>query len=1435
MAKRKFLLAIGQSNSTAIGDAQSWEDNNPLIRIRSPQATPSQVSQGSYGDYFTMPSTFPGGPQTGRFGEGPKRGSWQSFDLKGLAAQNVKMLTFYDPIASYFNLGSGYTIRYPGTCTTLAGCTQDKLVSTAYWQYDPVGLKVTRKKTGIEHTISSGWVGLTNQATVTPAMIPPPEPGEDFTYEIRLESSAAGKVRFTSMFGGLSDLGMVLEPADTTARFGNILNAAGAPIKAVMKYSAKPLPDNACIQFKRFLGFGDWDQGASPPTYPQTLSRVSYASENGELLVRSINSTNGLVEHGLNNGDRVRVGVSGGGSSTLPTGLSSTTTYFVVKATPRTFKLSTTLGGTPEPYINSGTIVGAEYFDVRRGVRIAWAPPTLANTWATNDSIEVQTRIFYPNGLGGGASEVVNWEFEENQPIAINWLATGSLPTGAPGLALNTIYYIKNLSQVSSGICRFQFSETPGGAPLVLNGGTAPSTQASLNIVYAPETLYVSRKLKSDATMVATASAGGFNASQAYGIMEGERVRFSSALPIPSPFVAGKDYFIIRRIDLGPFGVIENDLVFQLAEYLGGTAIPFAASQLVAIDRVDLPYMYEITNAIGSTNYVFPASSGTAPFNTSAYKFTNGEVNDRFAAQASFGMRVLETWRGSLSGVKLRSISGANLGQSVTLGDITYEIVGGQFRSTVAYTGTFSNAVANLDKFVMEPPMVGGVATPWHKWAYWLPWSPFEGRAYANGTQSGTLTASVGGAITYNGFFGEPLAKNTAIKFDSQQRVLRKDVVAADGNINGDPAQILGASTTTQLAVEPTRIGEIGYAIEFLTGALAGQIRNIVQDSVGVIYTDPFPAAPAVNDEYQVITVTRPTDIWHVETTPIVSAGEPINGWIGRKILFTSGALTGQSRTIIFCNPNKIRVSPGFTGTPAAGDTFDIVEEGVPWPMVDGKTYYVSTCTQSALTFSATYNGAAVTSPTGITNSGVVAVQYDQENKYNPYPPGFNYPNHYTPVAGVYQPYDGYKASSLQPKQGHYVGLGSRLYDYFGETMHVIPFAVGATAITHSELNIFGSDQGAGHAWYDPDQQLSWAPGEPNNCYARLMDVLDSAKNAFAANGDTGECVGIVWLQGENDAFSLDAADRYEKTCSTLKASIRSAIKERGLYSGSAHKIPWVHPKIRAATGWSYAVEINDAIDRMVESDPYSRTFSVEDATVMPDLVHYTGASMHLIATRAYDALLQIYRMGTSEVDICNLALANIGDSGQITSIDPPDGSTQATLCARFYPIARDSLLEMHPWDFATKRKSLEATDNLRTEWQYAYLVPPDLASVIAVLPPDARDDQYDYKTKVAQKYIIEADIFGKRILYTNQQDAHIRYTAKVADTTAFSQLFVIALSWHLSAMLAGPIIKGDVGAAEAKRCGQMMAFYMGRATQHDSINKQLVPPTHTAPWMSNR
>ena len=73
----------------------------------------------------------------------------------------------------------------------------------------------------------------------------------------------------------------------------------------------------------------------------------------------------------------------------------------------------------------------------------------------------------------------------------------------------------------------------------------------------------------------------------------------------------------------------------------------------------------------------------------------------------------------------------------------------------------------------------------------------------------------------------------------------------------------------------------------------------------------------------------------------------------------------------------------------------------------------------------------------------------------------------------------------------------------------------------------------------------------------------------------------------------------------------------------------------------------------------------------------------------------------SSEVDICNLALSHLGDEASLASIDPPEGSAQADHCAKFYPIARDLMLEKHPWKFATRRVLLSPVDVDLWEMEY--------------------------------------------------------------------------------------------------------------------------------------
>jgi hypothetical protein len=224
-----------------------------------------------------------------------------------------------------------------------------------------------------------------------------------------------------------------------------------------------------------------------------------------------------------------------------------------------------------------------------------------------------------------------------------------------------------------------------------------------------------------------------------------------------------------------------------------------------------------------------------------------------------------------------------------------------------------------------------------------------------------------------------------------------------------------------------------------------------------------------------------------------------------------------------------------------------------------------------------------------------------------------------------------------------------------------------------------------------------------------------------------------------------------------------------------------------------------------------------------------------------------------SEVDICNLALGHLGDNATVASIRPPEGSAQAEHCARFYPIARDSLLEMHFWNFSMRRINLAPLEATWPEWKYGYALPNDVLNVIAVMPPDANDDYasrfvpsdtpqfaHNYSPVIAagrytpQPYTIEVLADGQHILYTNQENAMLRYTAYVSDTTVFSPLFTMALSWHLASMLAGPIIKGDQGAAEAKRCTQMAMGYISQAEASDA-NQRRITLEHIVPWTSGR
>lgn len=158
-------------------------------------------------------------------------------------------------------------------------------------------------------------------------------------------------------------------------------------------------------------------------------------------------------------------------------------------------------------------------------------------------------------------------------------------------------------------------------------------------------------------------------------------------------------------------------------------------------------------------------------------------------------------------------------------------------------------------------------------------------------------------------------------------------------------------------------------------------------------------------------------------------------------------------------------------------------------------------------------------------------------------------------------------------------------------------------------------------------------------------------------------------------------------------------------------------------------------------------------------------------------------------VDICNLALGNIGARTQVTSIAPPDGSAEAGTCARFFELAKRTILSgPHSFSVARARATLAEVTNTSDSWTYAYALPADCLKPRRVLSltestgesPEVRGAPFTVEGKV---------------LFTHQQDAVLIYTKDVTDPGLFDPEVVEAIAARLSGMIAGPIIKGDVGA----------------------------------------
>jgi hypothetical protein len=183
-------------------------------------------------------------------------------------------------------------------------------------------------------------------------------------------------------------------------------------------------------------------------------------------------------------------------------------------------------------------------------------------------------------------------------------------------------------------------------------------------------------------------------------------------------------------------------------------------------------------------------------------------------------------------------------------------------------------------------------------------------------------------------------------------------------------------------------------------------------------------------------------------------------------------------------------------------------------------------------------------------------------------------------------------------------------------------------------------------------------------------------------------------------------------------------------------------------------------------------------------------------------------------VTIWNLALAHVGE-GTVVS-DPDEQTTVARVCRRAWEQARDSTLAEHPWHFARRLRTLVAYDPAPEDWAYAYLLPPDVITILAVNPTwldvwttapatywwtDTQGAIYSGGPALAALLprirwqlggATDEDGLDTPLLLSETTLASMTYTRRVESPATYPPLFVDAVAWKLAFEISLPLSRSE-------------------------------------------
>ena len=166
----------------------------------------------------------------------------------------------------------------------------------------------------------------------------------------------------------------------------------------------------------------------------------------------------------------------------------------------------------------------------------------------------------------------------------------------------------------------------------------------------------------------------------------------------------------------------------------------------------------------------------------------------------------------------------------------------------------------------------------------------------------------------------------------------------------------------------------------------------------------------------------------------------------------------------------------------------------------------------------------------------------------------------------------------------------------------------------------------------------------------------------------------------------------------------------------------------------------------------------------------------------------------SSDVEICNMALAGLGVSQGISALS--EAGTAAEQCNLFFVTCRKRVLRDFDWPFARRYYTLGlVAEDPNTDWTYSYRYPATCLSIRSVVGANRKDTS-------RIPYSLGSDASGK-LIYTDEPEAVVRMTVDITDTELFDPVFVSAFAGLLGSKIGGPL------ARDPKLVTQSYQFYL--------------------------